>query len=275
MGLVIPAAFFTGNLVRKPLTNLRTILTGASSGIGRAVALELARNQGQLVLVARREERLAEVQRQVMSLGGRAALVVGDVTEPDTRQRALEAAQREFGGLDCLINNAGVGAIGPATEPDIAVLRRIMEVNFFAAVEFTSLVLPALRSSGRGVVVQVGSILGHRALPRYGAYCASKFALRGFTETLRTELAAAGINVLLVSPGSTESEFLDNLLARDREGAFRAPRVTPAQVVARQTVQAIARGRREIIPSWSGRALVWLNRLAPAMLDRMLNIREG
>lgn len=261
-------------MFRRDLSHLRTILTGASSGIGRALAVELAAHQAQLVLVARRADRLAEVQREVRSLGGRAALVVGDVTDAAVRRGALEAAQREFGGLDCVINNAGVGALGAASDTPPAVLRRILEVNFFAAVELTSLALPDLKQS-RGLVVNVGSILGHRGLPRYGAYCASKFALRGFTETLRTELAPAGVDVLLISPGSTESEFLDSLLVRDERRAFRAPRATSAQAVARRTVQAMACRRREIIPSWSGRAVVWLNRLWPTPLDWLLSRREG
>lgn len=256
---------------RRSVQQLRTILTGASSGIGRALALELAPAGGRLVLTARRADRLAEVQREVRQLGGQAVIVAGDITDGGLRQRALDAVQEHFGGLDCLINNAGVGALETVADTTSATLERIIEVNFLAVVEMTSLALPKLRQSPRAIVVNVGSILGHRSLPRYGAYCATKFALRGLSETLRAELAPVGVDVLLVSPGSTESEFLDNMLVRDASRAFRAPRVTPAATVARQTVRAMAAGRREIIPSWSGRSLVWLNRFLPGTVDRLLS----
>lgn len=254
----------------RSLDQLRTVLTGASSGIGRALAVELARQRGRLVLVARRENRLVEAAQRVRDLGGQAVTVTGDITEAGVRQQALDTAAAEFGGLDCLLNNAGVGAIGPFEAADAAQLRRIMEVNFFAAAELTALALPVLRESPRGIIVNIGSILGHRGLPRYADYCASKFALRGFSETLRAELASSKIDVLLVSPGSTASEFVDNLLSQRGGEPFRAPRATPAEVVARATLRAMRRGKREIVPSWTGRGLVWANRLAPGLVDRLL-----
>src|SRR5208282_4823696 len=152
-------------MARRTIQGSRAIVTGASSGIGRAVALELARQGGNVVCLARREDRLQALAEEIQSLGGRVACVAGDVTDPAARARAIEAAQAHFGGLDILVNNAGVGAIGPFATADPERVRRVMEVNFFALVEMTRLALPILRQGNRPIVVNVSSILGHRGVP--------------------------------------------------------------------------------------------------------------
>ncbi len=248
---------------RRSVQESRALVTGASSGIGWAIACELARRKAQLVLLARRRERLEKLAEEVAALGGRAEVVSGDVTDPATRGQAVELAADKFGGLDVLVNNAGVGALGLFSEVTAEQMRRVMEVNFFAAVEMTRQALPLLRESPRAMVVNIGSVLGHRAAPHYTAYCASKFALRGFSQALRVELAPLGINVLLVSPGATQTEFSDSLLEKVSEPAWPEHRRLPPEVVARQTVRAMERGKREIIPYFWARCLVWLDRLCP------------
>ena len=254
-------------MARRNLAGARLILTGASSGIGRALALALAAQGARLVLVARREARLRALAAEMAGRGGEAIVVPGDVTDPALRAAALRAAHDQLGGLDGLINNAGVGALGAFAEAREERLRRVFEVNFFAPTELTRACLPLLHAGRQPLVVNIGSILGHRALPRYSDYCASKFALRGWSEALRGELASVGIDLLLVLPGSTESEFFDHLLERDARRILRGPRVASAESVARATVRAMQRGRREIIPSWPGRALVWANRWSPGLVD--------
>jgi short-subunit dehydrogenase len=258
-------------MARRTIAGLRVLLTGASSGIGWALALELARHRAKLVLLARSAERLQSLADQVRGLGGEVEIVAGDVTDPVIRAVLIERAVTKFGGLDALINNAGIGAIGRFAEAGPERLRQIFEVNFFAAVELTRSALPHLRPGRTPLVVNIGSILGHRATPRNSEYCASKFALRGFSEALRAELAAEQIDVLLVSPGSTDTSFYEHVIEERGDVGWRRRRGVPADRVARSIVRAMRRGRREIVPSFSGKLLVLANRLCPGLLDRFMS----
>lgn len=257
-------------MTRRSLSAARALITGASSGIGRELARQVAAQGAQLLLSARREDRLRALADELRTTGRTVHYVVGDITEPSLRTQLVNAARREFAALDLVVNNAGVGAIGPFAQADPRRARQIFELNLFAAMELTHSTLPLLRAGRQPLVVNVGSILGHRAIPNYSEYCASKFALRGWSEALRAELASEGIGVLLVSPGSTESEFFDNLLEQQGRPTFRPTRLVSSAEVARQIVRAIQRDRAEIIPSWPGRLLVWANRLAPRWVDRLV-----
>ncbi len=256
-------------MARRSISNARVLVTGASSGIGRAVALEVARQGARVVVAARREPRLVEVVDQIRAAGGQAAYVCGDVTDPQARQQMLAAPQAEFGGLDVLVNNAGIGAIGPFAEASAERLRRVMDVNFFAPVELIRAALPQLAAGQRPLIVNVGSVLGHRAVPGKSEYCASKFALHGFSDALRAELAPRGIDVLLVSPSTTASEFFDNVIERHGE---RPPSLgeMPAAAVARAVVRAMRRGNHEVILSAGGKLLVWADRLCPPLANRLM-----
>ncbi|NLF69917.1 MAG: SDR family NAD(P)-dependent oxidoreductase [Candidatus Anammoximicrobium sp.] len=255
---------------RRKISGLRTIVTGASSGIGRELALELARQGARSVLTARRREVLEGLQGQVRELGGEAHLVAGDIAEAELRQRLLEAAQAELGGLDLLINNAGVGAIGPFAEASEARLRRVMEVNFFAPAELIRCAVPLLQAGNRPMIVNVSSVLGHRGIPKKSEYCASKFALHGLSDSIRAELTARGIDVLLVSPGTTATDFFDNVLEKNGDLPWLAFGAMSARSVARRTVKAIRRGRHEIILTPGGKALVWCDRLCPPLVNRLV-----
>src|SRR5262249_23083426 len=193
-------------MARRTISGLRTIVTGASSGIGRALVIELVQRGARVVAMARRGERLQELASQVAA-PDRLHWLAGDVTKPGDRAAALELAQRQFGGLDALVNNAGIGALGRFDQADEARLRQVMEVNFFAPAGFLREALPLLRQGQNPIVVNVGSVLGHRAVLEKSEYCASKFALHGLSDALRIELARDGIDVLLVSPSTTASEF--------------------------------------------------------------------
>jgi short-subunit dehydrogenase len=258
-------------MAHRQLTDRRALVTGASSGIGRALALELARRGVDLVLLARREARLAEVCQRVHSeFGRRAIAVVGDVTAPADRQRALDAARDELGGLDILVNNAGASAHGRFADADPGRLRPIMEANFFAPVELIRAALPLLRTGNRPIIVNIGSILGKRGCPHKSEYCASKFALHGFSEALRAELSPVGIDVLVVAAGPTETEFFEHLI-EDRGAApgRKSPGAAPEQV-ARTIARAIERGRHEIVVGWQSWLFTVINRLAPGVVDRVM-----
>jgi short-subunit dehydrogenase len=230
--------------------------------------LELIRQGARVVALARRAERLQELQAQVADQS-RYRWVSGDVTRRGDRAMALALAQGEFGGLDALVNNAGIGGLGRFDQADEARLRHIFEVNFFAPAEFTREALPLLRAGNRPIIVNVGSVLGHRAVPEKSEYCASKFALHGLSDALRIELATAGIDVLLVSPSTTQSEFFEvaGSTNQQRHGGRSLQRGMPAEIVARRTVAAMRSGRREIILSAGGKLLVWLDRLCPTLAD--------
>src|SRR5262249_3368429 len=144
--------------------------------------------------------------------GGEAIPVPTDLADPAQRARLVETALTSLGGLDILINNAGVGAMGWFAEANEERLRRIFEVNFFSATELTRLALPPLGKGNRPMIVNVSSVIGRRGIPGCTEYCASKFALAGWSESLRAELAPVGIHVLLVSPGHIKTEFRANLI---------------------------------------------------------------
>jgi short-subunit dehydrogenase len=149
-------------------------------------------------------------------------------------------------------------------------VRRIMEVNFFALVEMTRLALPLLKQGVHPMIVNISSILGHRAAPYNSEYSASKFAVHGFSEALRAELARHGIEVLIVSPGTTSTEFFDSVVEKTGAPAWPSHRPVTAEEVARQTVRAIRAGRHEIIPYRLGQLLCWLNRLSPRLMDSIM-----
>jgi short-subunit dehydrogenase len=255
---------------RRNLRDKRAIVTGASSGIGWELALELARHVTRLVLTARRRERLEQLVAEIQRAGGQAHAVPGDVTDASLREQLLQVAQSQWGGLDLLVNNAGIGAIGRFAEASESRLRRVMEVNFFAATELTRAALPLLRAGQRPLIANVSSVLGHRAVPKKSEYCASKFALHGWSDALRAECAPDGIDVLLISPSTTETEFFDNVLEKKGDLPWLALGAMSAASVARQAVRAIRSGRQEIILTPGGKALVWADRLCPPIVNRLV-----
>ncbi len=257
-------------MARRTLDGSRAIVTGASSGIGRELVRQLAAAGGRVVAVARRAERLRALAEETASARGEIATVAGDVTEPETRRRAAETAGSRFGGLDILVNNAGIGAQGLFEEADAGRVRRVMEVNFFAPVEMTRLALPLLRQGSAPMIVNVSSILGRRGVPHNSEYCASKFALHGFSESLRAELCRHGIDLLVVSPGTTETEFFDSVIEKTGAPAWPEHRPVSAAEVARKTILAMRRGKHEIVPYLWGKVLLGLNRLSPALVDRLM-----
>ncbi|WP_428304510.1 SDR family oxidoreductase [Lacipirellula sp.] len=257
-------------MARRSLANCRVVITGASSGIGRELALAFARRGSRVLLTARRNQELAAVAAECRQHGATAETLAGDVTDSAFRAAFIERAVALWEGIDVLVNNAGISAHGRFAESDEATLRKILEVNFFAATELTRLALPLLKRSRQAAIVNIGSIIGHRGLPLNSEYAASKFALRGWSESLRAELAADGVDVLLVSPGTTETEFFDHLIAKRSDLPWGDSTAIPAAAVAEQTLRALERGRHEIFPNWRGRALVAANRLFPGLVDRAL-----
>jgi short-subunit dehydrogenase len=260
---------------RRQLRNARMLITGASSGIGRSLAVEAALRGCRVLASARSLELLQELQREVASHGQALEIMQADVTDPRDRQRLVDAALQHFGGLDILVNNAGVGALGPFADSSPERLRRIMEVNFFGLTETTRLLLPVLKQGVRPAIVNVSSVIGKRAIPNSSEYCASKFAVQGFSEALRAELSKDGVDLLVVNPGRTRTQFQDHLLERKSQRLFASYRSgQSSEHVARATLRALARGRNEINLTAAGKLLLLLNRVAPRLVNWLL-ARQG
>jgi len=246
-------------------------ITGASSGIGLALARELARHHTHLLLVARNESALATLAKELTRNGAASAVpFAADVTDAQSRNAIVDWLDEHWDGLDVLVNNAGLSAHVRFAESNEATLRDIMEVNFFAAVELTRQLLPRLRRGNSPRVVNVASVLAHRGIPFNSDYSASKFALRGWSEAIRAELEREGIGVTLISPGTTDTDFFDHLLTRQESTPWKKQTAVSPEAVALQTVRAIQKGRHEIYPNWRGRLLVWLNRFCPSLVDRIM-----
>lgn len=254
---------------KRKLLGCRVLVTGASSGIGRALALELSRRGVWLMVTARRQDRLVELVREITEAGGKATLLAGDIIDPGHQNALVDAARDRMGGLDVVVNNAGVGGIGTFASASEQRLRDIMEVNFFAVANMVRLSIPLLRESRDPAIVNVGSVLGHCAVPGKSEYCASKFALHGWTDALRIELARESIEVILASPSATDSEFFDHAIRSAGDVAKNQSSMSPERV-ALQVIHAIEHRKREVILSWSGMALVWADRLVPSAVSRIL-----
>ena len=256
---------------RRTLRDARLLITGASQGIGRSLA-ERAADRGARVLAAARSlELLQDLQTTVRQRGQVLEIVQADVTRPADRQRLMDAALHHFGGLDILINNAGIGATGPFADCAPERLRTIMEVNVFGLTETTRLFIPLLKQGNRPAIVNVSSVLGKRAVPGMSEYCASKFAVQGFSEALRAELAKDGVDVLVVNPGRTRTEFNQHQLERKSRRVFASYSGGQSpERVAKATLRALECGKNEISLTVPGKLLVLVNRFMPRLLNWLL-----
>lgn len=260
---------------RRNYRDARCLVTGASMGLGRALAEELVRRGARVILAARSVDRLREVADGLIAAGAPPENVLpfpADVTLAEDRADLFRFASDEFSGaLDLLVNNAGIGAYGRFESHDESVVRRLFEINVFALIEMCRGALPMLRRGRAPAVCNIGSIVARRGLPGRSEYSASKFAVAGFTEAIRAEWARDGIDVLLVNPGFTATEFDRNLAADTAIWKTDGRRTMTPEYVANATLRALARGRHEITLSAPGRILLLFNRFTPRFLDRGLN----
>ncbi|MCX7411983.1 MAG: SDR family NAD(P)-dependent oxidoreductase [Planctomycetia bacterium] len=262
---------------RRSLPGMRALVTGGSSGVGRAIALELARRGVRVVATARRVARLADLAVAPLPPESPAILTVAaDITSAADRRTVVDRAAEMLGGLDLLVAAAGSGAVGTFATADPATLRQIMEVDFFAPAELVRETLPLLRQGRDPAVVLVGSILGYHPLPLHTEYCAAKAAVRSLAASLRQELAAQGtgprIDIMLASLGPTESEFWDNLVSGERPRWSRGTPLSAAETAA-TVVTAIERRRPEILPGWSAKGFAIAARFFPWLIDAIVAAR--
>lgn len=249
------------------------LVTGASAGIGAALAVELARQGADVVVVARRAERLAAVADAVAAAGRRAVVAPGDVRSRADLDAAVAAALAAFGRLDIVVANAGIAVVGRVDALDVDAFRRQYETNVFGVLHTVQAALPALKAS-HGRLGIVGSVAGHISVPRVSAYSSSKFAVRAIAASLRAELAADGVSVTHIAPGYVASEIRhkDNDERLDPSSPETAARwlVVPAEAAARAIARGLRRREAETVVTAHGRVAVWLARWSPGLVRALL-----
>jgi uncharacterized protein len=246
--------------------NLRgktAVVTGASSGIGRAVALELAGAGCNLALAARRSEELVAAAAECSCRGVRAIAVTTDVTSEHDCAELVARAEREIGPVDILVNNAGFAIFDPIESAATADLESMMKTNYFGALYCTRAVLPSMIARARGSIINVASIAGIMGYERMGGYCATKFALIGLSEALRDEVMSRGLRVSLVCPGTTETPFFEKAERGKMPGASRLILAVSPERVARAVRRAAENGSVRIIVPASAAAFMKLKEMFP------------
>jgi short-subunit dehydrogenase len=247
------------------------IVTGASSGIGRATAVALAQHDAKLVIVARREHLLSSLEQDVRNAGSTAVAMPLDLRERKHVETMISSTHERFGRIDVLINNAGFGYWGTVEETSPSVVREIFALNFDAPLLASQLVIPIMKAQGGGHIINVSSVVGRRGLPLSGIYCATKFALQGINESLRLEVKHHGIDVSVVNPAATHSEFGEHVRYGRVKSRFKTTgHVQPAEEVAAAIVGCVRNPKLEVYPYRRSRLVTWVSALAPGLMDRIL-----
>ncbi len=242
------------------------IVTGASSGLGRALAFAFARRAAKVVLVARREERLEMVRREIEPYTSAVLVIPADLSDETQLQRVVDLTLERFGRIDVLVNNAGVFVGGPFAEQDPRRIEQMIRVNLWAAIRLTQLVLPSMLAHNHGYILNIGSGLSRAAVPMFAPYVATKYGLAGFSDALRRELHRTGVHVTLVLPGWMHTDMLspevESLVER-----YGFP-VEHPDFVAERAVLGLVRGEHEIVlGGMLARLGVLVERHAPMLLN--------
>ncbi|TMA35696.1 MAG: SDR family NAD(P)-dependent oxidoreductase [Deltaproteobacteria bacterium] len=224
---------------------VRALVTGASSGIGRSLALRLARNGARVALVARRADELEQLAAEIRAAGGEAAALSCDVADAEQVAKTADRAREAWGGIDLLVNNAGYGHHRSFLEWSVEDIERMMRVNYLGSVYFTKALLPQMVEQRRGWVVFVASVAGKIASPEESAYVATKFAMVGLAASLSLEVEDAGVHVLTVCPGVIRTPFFDaEALSRMAPAAKKG--MVEVEPLVDAILDALAKGKHEI-----------------------------
>jgi len=232
------------------LNNARVIVTGASSGIGRAIAVEFAHRGAQLALASRRQRALEDVAVSIRREGGRAVVITTDVTQDGAVEQLVKETIRQLGGIDILVNNAGVGLQARIADASAADVEALFRLNVLAAAAAIRAVVPAMRAQQSGMIINISSMAGRIVIPRIGYYSASKFALTAIGDALRLEEADHGIRVMNVFPGTTRSSFGENRLGTRGPLPHQRLAGVSAEKVARRVADAVERNQSSVYISW-------------------------
>ena len=256
--------------MHRDLHGQRVLITGASSGIGRCLAEQAAAGGARVALAARTADKLQELARELTGRGANVLAVPVDVTSQTDREHLFEMVREHFGGLDVLVNNAGIASFGHFATSSEEILRKIMEVNFFAPAELIRQAVPIMVKGQRPAIVNVASMCGRRGLPAWTEYSASKFALCGLTEALRGELARFDIDILLVLPGLTKSDLPRHMLRNEGRMKIDFAKGMAPESVAAGILRAMARNRTETVLGREARWILRINRFFPRMVERLM-----
>lgn len=249
------------------------IITGGTSGIGKALAFEFGKHGAQLLITGRNPAELEKTLNELQSAGIRVSGMQADVSREEDNKRMAEEAIRLYGKIDILINNAGISMRALFEEADINVIKQVMDINFYGALYATKYCLPEIKRN-KGSIVGISSIAGFRGLPGRTGYSASKFALNGFLEVLRTELLKTGVHVLTACPGFTASNIRKRALtahgAMQGESPRNEKKMMTAEECARHIYRATVKRKRTLILTTEGRLAVWLNKWWPSLADKLV-----
>ena len=249
------------------------LITGASSGIGRALAFAFGREGASIVICARKADALQVVSDELRQAGITVLALTADVSVEQDVQRLIEQTVARFSRLDILINNAGISMRSMLVDTDPAVIQKVMDVNFMGTVYATRYALPYIQQT-KGSIVGISSIAGYRGLPVRSGYSASKFAMNGFLEALRTELLHTGVHVLTACPGFTASNI--RVSALDAHGQAKGEtmrdeaNMMSAEECADHILRAVKNRRRELILTTQGKLTVFINKWLPGLADKLV-----
>lgn len=244
------------------------LVTGASRGIGRAVALAFAREGARLVLAARSAEGLAQVENEVRELGSVALSVPTDVTSHDAVTALVDAAIKRYGRIDVLVNNAGIGKVGRVESAAFADnLQQTLRASVFGMIDLTQHVLPIFRQQGSGAIVNMSSVMGRKAFARFGSYAIVMHAVSAFSDSLRQEVAGGGIRVSVIYPALTATDLLREAAESEMPPPFRHMTPLSADDVARALVAAVRRGKRRVVLPRTANMLLLGEAVSPLIGD--------
>ena len=255
------------------MKNKVVIITGASSGIGKACAAEFGKQGANVVITARNMEKLNEVASHFQSNHIDVLAIQGDVSKQEDCKRVIEETIRNYGRIDVLINNAGISMRALFKDTDVKVLEQVMNINFWGTVYCTKYALPHLLKS-KGSVVGVSSIAGYVGLPARTGYSASKYAMQGFLDALRTENLKTGLHVMVACPGFTASNIRNTALSSDGSAQGESPRdegkMMTAEEVANYIYNGVQQRKRTLVLTTEGKLAVFLGKLFPKFIEKQV-----
>jgi dehydrogenase/reductase SDR family protein 7B len=245
------------------------LVTGAASGIGRATSETFARAGANVALTSRDTKQLETIAGQLRTLGVKVSTHHLDVTDRTEAFTVIETVAKEFGRLDILVNNAGIGQCLHLRDLQWEDTRKIVDTNLMGIIHCIQAVLPIMKEQGSGQIVNVSSTAGHKGIPFLSVYCATKFAVRGLTESLRMELHKEGIEVISVCPGTTDTNFFRRSITNGKGWWLKSPWTHGPDGVAERILHACARHKREVVLTPEGKMMVIINKFAPRLIDFM------
>lgn len=255
------------------MKNKVILITGGSSGIGKACAFAFGRAGAKVAFSGRNMQALEQTAQELTAAGIDNLPIQADVSVQEQCERMVQETVAKYGSMDVLINNAGISMRALFQDVDLDVLKQVMDINFWGTVYTTKYALPYIQNA-KGSIIGISSVAGYRGLPARTGYSASKFAMHGFLETLRTELLYSGVHVLLACPGFTASNIRNTALAADGRQQGETPRdeqeMMSAEEVADRILKATIKRKRDLIMTTQGKMAVWVNKLLPGLADKLV-----